>query len=233
MPARYKDPPPAQVVPSPGLKLLLQRRIGLAASAIYLPVGAATEASLRTSLRANAEHVRLPDLPDDLNPMVLDPARVAAFIEGLVRLPDQVLKRLEGRWLSLGAEELYLSAASPVPADVIAGGFDLVFADEDGTVVQATMRVPLRQAYAQDVAARARAALAEFEAEVAALEASGANPSALMPAKWRRFAAATVWRIAARALTEVSFKFRAELKHAKDAVRRYLTPPWASLPPRR
>lgn len=226
------DPPEAEDALSPGLQLLLQRRIGLMSSAMHLPAGAATQSSLRAALCVNAEHVRLPGLPDDLNPMVLDQARVEAFIEGLVHQPDKVLKQLESRWLALGMEGLYLSAASPVEAEVIASGFDLIVPDEDGTVVQASMRVSLRQAYAQSVVARAKAALAGFEAEVATLEAGGATPTALMLAKWRRFAAASVWRIAARSLAEQSAKFKGDFKNAADTVRRYVMPPWASLPPR-
>lgn len=217
---------------SPGLQLLLERRIGLASVAMHLAAGAATRTSLRAALAANAEHVRLPGLADDLNPLVLDPARVEAFIEGLVRQPKAVLARLESRWLALGVEELYLSAASPVEADAIAAGFELVVADEDGAVVQAKMRVPLRQAYAQAVAARAKAALAGFEADATALEASGAAPMVLMQAKWRRFAAALVWRGACRSLAETSRAFKAALKDASSAARRYLMPPWAGLPPR-
>jgi len=217
---------------SPGLTLLLQRRIGLLSSAMHLPAGAATQSSLRAALGANADHVRLPGLPDELNPLVLDHARVEAFVEGLVRQPDKVLKQLESRWLALGVEGLYLSAASPVEADAIAGGYDLLVPDEEGSVVQASMRVPLRPAYAQSVVARAKAALAEFEAEVRTLEASGAIPSALMLAKWRRFAAASVWRSAARSLAEQSAKFKGDFKNAADSVRRYVMPPWASLPPR-
>ena len=217
---------------SPGLQLLLERRIGLAASAMNLAAGAATPAALRAALSANAEHVRLPGLADDLNPLVLDPARVEAFIEGLVRQPESVLARLESRWLAIGVEELHLSTASPVEAEVIAAGFDLVVTDEDGAVVQASMRVPLRQRYAQGVAERAKAALAEFDAEVTTLEASGAAAFALMQAKWRRFAAALVWRGASRPLAEASRKFKTELRDASKAARRCVMPPWAGLPPR-
>ncbi len=91
-------------------------------------------------------------------------------------------------------EELHPSTSSPVEAEAIAAGFDLIVADEDGTVVQVQMRVPLRQTYAQDVADRAKTAIADFNVEVAALEASGAVPLVLTQAKWRRFAAALVWR---------------------------------------
>ncbi len=105
---------------SPGLQLLLQRRIGLMSAAMHLPAGAATRASVRSALSAHAEHVRLPGLSDTLNPMVLDPERVEAFIEGLVRQPETVLRRLEGRFLALGIEGLYLAASSPVPAEAIA-----------------------------------------------------------------------------------------------------------------
>lgn len=235
----WPDDPPATAQDSgvhddlsPGLQLLLQRRIGLMASAVYLAPGAATRSSLRDALNANAEHVRLPGLADELNPMVLDVARVEAFIEGLVRQPEQMLRRLESRWLALGVEELYLSTSSPIEAEAIAGGFELLVEDEDGTVAQARMRLPLRPAYAQDVATRARAALRQFEEEVAALEAAGAGLSMLMQAKWRRFAAASVWRSASRPLAQESRKFRADLKQAADAVRRYVAPPWAGLPPR-
>ena len=217
---------------SPGLQLLLQRRIGLMSAAVHLPAGAATRASLHSALSANAEHVRLPGLPDSLNPMILDTARVEAFIEGLVRQPETVLRRLESRFLALGIEGLHLAASSPVPAEAIADGFDLVVGDEDGLVVDARMRVPLRLDYAQGVVAQAKTALHQFEDEVLALEAGAAVHFELMQAKWRRFAAAAVWRTASRALAEESSRFRADAKKAVDAVKRYLVPPWVGLPPR-
>lgn len=217
---------------SAGLKLLLERRIGLLSSALHLAPGAATEGALRAALSANAEHVRLPGLADDLNPLVLDSARVEAFIEGLVRQPETVLRRLESRWLAIGVEGLYLAASSPVTAATIASGFELVLADEDGSVVHAQMRVSLRQDDAQAVATRARTALARFEAEVATLEANAAGTFVLMQAKWRRFAAASVWRIACRALLDISRSFRSEARRAEQAVANYVTPPWVGLPPR-
>lgn len=226
------DPPSPQDALTPGLKMLLQRRIGLLASAMHLAAGAATPASLRAALGANAEHVRLPGLPDDLNPLVLDAARVEAFIEGLPCQPETVLSRLDSRWLALGVEGMHLSAASPVDAATIAGGYQLIVPDEDGSVVQATMRLPLRQDHAQSVATRAKAALRGFEAEVAALEASAANSSTLAQAKWRRFAAAMVWRDASQCLADVNPAFGDDLNDALDAVGRYMMPPWVGMPPR-
>lgn len=217
---------------SPGLKLLLERRIGLVSSAMHLAAGAATPTALRAALAANAEHVRLPGLADDLNPLVLDPARVEAFIAGLVRQPDKVLARLESRWLPLGVEEMYLAAASPIDAASIAAGFQLEVADEDGAVAHASIRVPARQDYALSVVARARAAFSAFDAEVSALEAGGAVPFVLMQAKWRRFAAASVWRTASSCLVEQGARFRIDLKNASKAVRRCVTPSWVGLPPR-
>lgn len=225
-------PPGAADALSPGLELLLRRRIGLMSAAMHLAPGAATRESLRMALNANAEHVRLPGLADDLNPLVLDPARVTAFIEGLPRQPDKLLDRLNSRWLALGAEGLYLSAASPVEADGIAQGYSLTVAEEDASVVQAQMRLALRPAYAQAVAARAQSAFAAFDAEVVALERGGLHCFALTQAKWRRFAAASVWRSAARALAESSWRYRGELRRASDAVGRSVTPPWVGLPPR-
>lgn len=235
----WPDDPPAapdtacaQDSLSSGLELLAERQIGLMASAVHLEAGTATLSTLRAALCANAEHVRLQGLPDDLNPMLLHPARVEAFIEGMTRQSERVLRQLEGRWLALGMEELYLSAASPVEAAVIAGGFELIIPDDDSPVVQARMRVLLPLAYAQSVVARAKSALAEYAAEVTALESSGAAYAAQSQAKWRRYAAASVWRIAARSLAEISWRFRGDLKKAAAAVKRYLMPPWASLPPR-
>jgi hypothetical protein len=214
-----------------GLQLLNERRIGLISSAMHLAAGTATRESLRVALNANAEHVRLPGLADDLNPLVLDPARVEAFLEGLPRQPVTALNRLDGRWLALGTEGMHLALASPVEAESIAAGYELIVPDEPGTVVQAAMRVPLRMAYAEAVAARARSTLRELEGEVAALEANDGPYATLWNAKWRRFAVATVWRLASKALAEADRQFKRDHQDAAAAISRYVTPPWVGMPP--
>jgi hypothetical protein len=218
---------------SPGFQLLADRRISLLSTVLHLRPGEATPASVRAALDKGLEHVRLPDLPDDLNPIVLDPVRVEAFIEGLPRQPVDVLARLEGRFLVLGAEGLWLSLSSPLEAAAIAAGYELKLPDEDGNVVQPELRgVMVRQAFAEGIAARAEAALHTFEAEVRALEAAGTASNALSQAKWRRFAVATVWRLATKALAEVAPRFRRAHEDAVDAVGRYVVPPWVGMPPR-
>lgn len=225
------DPPEASTQGTPpGLELLAERRIGLIASGVHLAAGTATRETLRAALDSHAGHVRLAGLADDLNPLVLDPARVEAFVAGLPGQPENVLRRIEGRWLALGVEGLYLSLASPVTAGTIAAGYELQVPDEDSGVVQVSLRVTLEQPYASAVAARARAALAGFEAEVATLEACDATYYERVLAKRRRFAAAIVWRIACRALAPVDSKFRGELELAADACGRYLMPPWEGMP---
>lgn len=187
---------------------------------------------MRAALVANAEHVRLPGLADELNPLTFDVARVTAFIEGLPTQAVKTLDRLDGRWLVLGTEGMQLTLVSPVEADTIAAGYELIVPDDAGTVVQATMRTPLRIPHAAGVAARARAVLREIEREVATFESNAGSYSALSNAKWRRFAVATVWRLATKALAASDRQYKSELRDAEEAVLRYVVPPWVGLPPR-
>jgi hypothetical protein len=175
---------------------------------------------------------RLPGLPDELNPVVLDPRKVIAFVEGLPRQRDDVLRRLEGKFLVLGTEGLGLSTASVVEPEDIAAGFELDLPEEDGLVVQASIRVRVRAEVAEARAGRAEAALSAFEAEVAALEREGVTGNALSAARWRRFAAALAWRMAATKLAEQRPGARASLERATGAVGRHVMPPWVGMPRR-
>ena len=211
----------------------------LAAHGIALIIGGEDvepeDATLARILDAVARHdarVRFPGLPDDLNPWVLDPARVRAFVEGLGRVPPAVLERLRGRALALGSEGLGLAASSPVDAESLARGYTLELPAELGAAVLAAARAAPDPERARSLARRGREAAAAFDAEVARLEREPGREG-LLDAKHRRFAAAKVWAAGSRALSEmnpVDAALAEDARAAMDAVRRFVTMPRTGMP---
>lgn len=214
-----------------GPELLAARRITLLAGSTPIPPGEATPERVRQAIEAKNHAARLDGQPDDLNPAMLDPARVAAFVEGLSRLPEALLAKLEGRSVALGAEGLLLMTSSPLAASDIEAGYTLSLPDEDEGVIQPALHAALDPSRAEAIAARGEAAARAADAEIANLEAAGPSP-ALTHARWRRFASAKVWEIATRALAEASPKDRSRKKQAREAskaVAKWVTPPWVRM----
>ncbi len=182
-------------------------------------------------LRYN-QAAKLDGQPDDLNPSMLDEARVAALVEGLPKLPEPILKRLEGRSLVLGAEGLLLSTSSPVRATDIEAGYTISLPEEDETVVLASLQTTLDREKAEAHATRAEEAARAADAEIANLEKSGPS-SASRNAKQRRFASGRVWVITAKAISNAFPKDRAAKKRATEATKaasKWATPSWIGMP---
>jgi hypothetical protein len=215
-----------------GLEALAAHRIALAVGQEDVePEGVTMEAILAAVARHDAG-ARIPGLPDELNPFVLDPARVRAFVEGLGAVPAAVLDRLDDRAIVLASEGLGLSTSSVVDAEAIARGYTLDLPADLGSMVQPGLRAPIDVNLGRTRAARARDAVARFDAEVAQLEREKRDAEAF-EAKHRRFAAAKVWAAASRALSAMDPADGAlaeEARAAIEAVRRFVVRPRTGMP---
>lgn len=196
---------------TPVTDLLARRRITLRllSDTIAPGLSAPDLAARLADATARANRARAFDgLPDDLNPELLDPARIDAFLRGLHRLPDATLAALDGRSLYLGAPDLGLQLTSPYsPADLAAGYALTVAAAPPGGLVMPVLRAILNL---PDVLARAddaRKAVGEFDWQVNDWERSlreidpDLDPDGyvrvsdkIADAKFRRYSAAMVWR---------------------------------------
>jgi hypothetical protein len=215
-----------------GAELVAARKITLLVGGVRVLPTEATAERLREAVEAHNHASRLEGHPDELNPVTLDPERVIAFVEGLPRLPEAVLARLGGRTLALGTAGYALSSSSPVSAQAVEHGYSLSLPDEDEAVVKATLHADVSREACEALAARAEQSARASDAEVESLGARGAPPGEVTAARWRRFAAAKVWETAARSVCEVAPKDREAKKRwkaASQAVKGWVTPPWAGM----
>jgi hypothetical protein len=178
-------------------------------------------------------------LTDDLNPELLDPARIDAFLGGLPGLDDAALTRLDGRTLYLGAPNLGLQLTSPYTATDLAAGYALALpAVAPGALVMPVLRANLNL---PDVLARAddaRKAVGEFDWQVNDWERSlreidpdrdpdgyVAMSNKLADAKFRRYSAAIVWRNLLAAAAARDPAHAAAASAAEATVVTYAVPP--------
>lgn len=215
---------------TPGFQVLRARKVTLLAGAAMVTPENTSRENVCVAIASHAELSRLQGLPDDLNPLILDPERVLAFIEGLPQQTENVLHKLENKFVALGSEGLRLSVTSPIEAASIATGYELLLPVKDGLVISAALRTSVRHSFAQAIAAKAKNTLDDVVQEVKRLEESGAFYTELSQAKWRRFAIATVWRLATASLAEVDRRYRSEAKEAAKQASAFVTPPWVELP---
>jgi hypothetical protein len=224
--------------------LLAARGITVQVGGALFPPGEATLDGILAAIEPENRRARLAGLPDELNPIVLDPARARAFLEGLPRLPEAALAGLAGRHLHLGTEGLGLSTSSPIEPEAIARGFALSLSEGDaGRVVQPELAAEVHPERARELATRARAEVEARDREVAEIQRERARPGlsgeeqglllgARTRAAWRRFAAAKVWETSSRALSALDPGDRAAAADAREAglaVDRFVTPPWTGM----
>jgi hypothetical protein len=174
-------------------------RVRVGRVTLPLESGAAVSEAIE---RSNAT-LRVADLPDALNPDIIDPAKAAAFLAALGKLPTSELAPLAGHSVYLNAPELPVRATSPTTPASFSRLAGLEVADLQGDTALTRVRLPLDCALAESQANSARSALAEADQAVAALErrhaAAGNGPDeapalhALSAARARRFAIASAW----------------------------------------
>jgi len=194
---------------------------------------------VKAAVEENNQKARLEGLEDGLNPEILDFAKVEAFLQGLSKLPEEVLDQLRGKVLYLGAPTLDLGVATAVTVENLKQGYSLTVPQvAQGEIVQPTLKVAIDKSRAQDLVEQARKATAFFNQEVERLEAtvdknSSSDLRELSLAKWQRFAVSMVWRDNSLALTEaepVNELFKADAEKAKEAAAKYVFSSWIGMP---
>lgn len=214
-----------------GLEALARHGIELIVGSERIAPEDATMEHILDAVERHDQRARISGLPDELNPGVLDPSRVQAFVDGLGRVPSAVLDKLDGRAIALLSEGLGLGVASPVDAETLARGYTLELPAHLGAAVLPVARAAPDPARALALARRAREATAALDAEVARLER--ASGPALLDAKHRRFAAAKTWAAASRALADLhagDVALADDARAAIEAVRRSVTMPRTGMP---
>lgn len=207
----------------------------------YAEIGPEPEVGLKVkaAVEENNQKARLEGLEDDLNPEIIDLAKVEAFLLGLPKLPEETLEQLRGRVLYLNAPTLYLEAASAVTVETLSQGYTLVVPQvARGGIVQPTLKAAIDKSRAQDLVNRARPATTAFNLEVEKLEATVSEDSAsglrqLSLARSQRFAVSIVWKNNSLALLQAEPAneiFKADFKQAEKAAAEYVAPSWIGMP---
>jgi hypothetical protein len=204
----------------------------------------ATDASSQVLAAVDAYNAsaRLGGLEDELNPLVIEPAKVAAFLKWLPAIDVPVREQLAGKTILLNDPRLGLHEASAT-ALVSAGARASLY---EASPVQNYLPLQIKTALAEDAADRvehAREAAIAFDEQVATREQAVSNASEpaarsaalqeLNLAKQKRYAAAAVWERNAKLLAERSptdHALQTDAKAASQASARYLVPPWTGLP---
>jgi len=194
---------------------------------------------VKAAVEENNQRARLEGLEDDLNPEILDLAKIEAFLQGLPKLPEEVLDQLRGRVLYLGAPTLDLGTATAVTVETLKQGYSLTVPQvAQGGIVQPTLKAVIDKSRAQDLVKRARSATVAFNQKVEKLEATVSKDSAfglrqLSLARSQRFAVSIVWKNNSLALMRAEPKneiFKADAKQAEEAVAKYVAPSWIGMP---
>lgn len=135
-------------------------------NAITLQVGHATlaptafsHAALMHAVADSNARSSARDLPPDLDAARLDPARVAAFADGLARLSPASLALVKGRTIRLNMPDLRLKTWSMIGAATLREGFELAPGSDTANPHLANVRVvaPIDAAGGRALLARARA----------------------------------------------------------------------------
>lgn len=224
---------------------LAQHQIIVRAGYTVVQPTSGASSRIESAVEQNNQAARLEGLEDDLNPEVLDPDKVEAFLLGLPGLPDETLGKLRDRVLYLNAPTLFLGTATAITAHTLGQGYSLAVPESaPGGLVQPTMSAEIDKALAQDLTGRAREATALFDQQVKELESRvaglgqdseelGSVLRELSLARSKRFAASMVWRDNSAALAQAdpdNRELAAEAKRAREAAAEYVSPPWIGMP---
>lgn len=201
--------------------------------------GDGTVARVLEAVETAGKRGRLPGLADDLNPVVLDTAKVNAFLHALPKVPAENLERLRERILYLNDAGLLLGCASAITPSILELGYRLRVADGPAEKIAGVrIEAAIDRKLARERATRAKDTVNAMGGEVETLEEkkSGADSAllvALSNAKRKRYAAASVWRDLTKALAALEPEdaaLRAEAAAALEASSKYLVAPWTGMP---
>jgi hypothetical protein len=205
-----------------------------------IPPGNGASSRIVRAVEKSLPRGRLEGLPDDLNPVILDPAKVQAFLTGLSKVPKDSLKALRDKILYLNDPALQLHASSAVSPSELQSGFQLkIESGRSGEIASVTVKAPIDERLARDRATRARETMQEMDRKVQLLErkpASSLNGEELRELsllRAKRYAAASVWRDLVSALAARrpdNAALRSEDKAAKKAASQFIVAPWTGMP---
>lgn len=206
-----------------------------------IPPGQATPARVAEAVEKSNTAGRLPGLSDELNPMILDPAKVSAFVRSLPRVAPAELAKLDHRVLLLNDTRLRLQACSAIPAGALAQGYSLIVDDPAaGNNAGARLQSQPDWKLARDRANEANQTMEMASHEMAVLEKRKRQPNAdssvfvaYSQAQQKRYAAAVVWRDLTTTLAQHypdDAALQAEAKRAKDLASKYIVAPWTGMP---
>lgn len=231
------NPPPAQR-PLTTSTLGIDVRIGHA----LLRKGT-TAAALGAAIEDYNRDLRLPGLPDHLNPEIIDAAKATSLLAALMRHPQSSLQQLAGKALHLSYAGLRVGAAAPTTPDSFSMPFGLEVVDIQGETVLARVNVPSVMQIVRERSAEARKQLAAEVQQVQSLEprlraAAGTDQDKrlldeLTLVRRRRSAVARVWQASARELSELAVAdtaAKADYEAASKAASEYLLPGGVGMP---
>ncbi len=182
--------------------------------------------SLGPAIATHNARARIADVPDTLNPAIIDPAKAERFAAGLSRQAPDTLARMDGHELMLNGQDYGIGAAEPTRPEEF-GTFTLVIDEVQGRNVVAHTTVPADIALARARAKEAEAALRAAEAVVREVEAANVGDEKLSNARRRRAALALAWRTNAGAVAKADpsdATAKSSFDAAQKAAREYMMP---------
>lgn len=238
---RPEQPSAAADARSANAPIAFRLRLGHSVLAPTTTIGA-----LRSAIDQFNRAVRLPGLPDKLNPDVIDADKAAALVTALPMVAQKSPQLLAQRELYLTPDGLRIGTADPTTADGFAQPFELQTVDVQGQTLLARTTVPVAPQMARERVAEAKAMLsaenekitpleARLRAATDAVEKQRSILDELTPARQRRSALARVWWRNALELSELAGaqpETKLETETALKAVNEYLLPSGAGIPRR-
>jgi hypothetical protein len=182
--------------------------------------------SLGSAIAAHNARARITDVPDTLNPAIIDPVKAERFATGLSRQTPDTLARMSGHELMLNGQDYGIGAAEPTRPEAF-GTFTLVIDETQGRNLVAHTTVPADVELARARAKQAEAALRTAEAAVRELEAANVGGEKLSNARRRRAALALAWRTNAGAVAKAipsDAAAKSSYDAAQKAARDYMMP---------
>ena len=105
---------------------LAKYQITIQVGFISIPPNHDTLRKILVAVESNNQANRLPGLEDELNPTMLDPARVEVFLKKLPILNPETLASLEKRFLYLNSIQSELSFSSPITVENLRQKYSLL-----------------------------------------------------------------------------------------------------------
>jgi len=190
--------------------------------------------NLDSFIRAANDKSRIKGLADELNPRIIDPAKLRSMVAALPSQPDSVHAALSGHRLNVGTSGLGVLAVEPTAPGAFGPDYHLTIERTAGVHVLAHASLSFDAPLAKQRTAAAKEAVSAAHKAVHAIEKGKTDPDGLDlgDARWRRAQAASGWAIAARAWHAAepdSTDAQKALAEAEKAVKEYGMPSGAKV----